>query len=65
MATYCIGDVQGCFEELSLLLHSIAFDAQKDRLIFLGDLVNRGPFSFAVLGFCDENALRLHGAWQS
>jgi bis(5'-nucleosyl)-tetraphosphatase (symmetrical) len=48
MALYLIGDVQGCDDALGRLL-AAAFSPSRDRLIVLGDLVNRGPASLAVL----------------
>ena len=52
MALYCIGDIQGCDSALERLLDLIGFSASRDTVYLLGDLVNRGPDSAAVLRRC-------------
>ncbi len=49
MAMYLIGDVQGCDDALGRLLDKCGFSPSRDSLVVLGDLVNRGPDSAAVL----------------
>lgn len=68
-----IGDVHGCLEETKRLLDVVEYDGGGDRLIFLGDLVDRGPESAAcvkfvrnlgvecVLGNHDDKYARYHG----
>lgn len=51
MATYAIGDVQGCYDELRALIRAIQFKSDADTLWFVGDLVNRGPKSLAALRY--------------
>jgi bis(5'-nucleosyl)-tetraphosphatase (symmetrical) len=49
MAIYAIGDVQGCCDELRQLIDILRIDRQQDELLFVGDLVNRGPKSLETL----------------
>lgn len=49
MAHYLVGDVQGCDAPLARLLRKLDFSPSRDTLYLLGDLVNRGPDSAAVL----------------
>jgi len=49
MALYLIGDVQGCDTALGRLLEKVGYSASRDTAYLLGDLVNRGPESDAVL----------------
>ncbi|CCG81839.1 Ser/Thr protein phosphatase family [Taphrina deformans PYCC 5710] len=49
-----IGDVHGCLEELKHLLKKCDFNPRHDHIIFVGDLVAKGPFSLDTLSFVDD-----------
>lgn len=51
MADYAIGDIQGCFDSFQKLLKKIHFSTDSDRLVLLGDLINRGNKSRKTLDF--------------
>ena len=46
---FIIGDVHGCFDELILLIEKSGYQKDQHRLVLLGDLINKGPYSFEVL----------------
>lgn len=58
MATYAIGDLQGCYAEFEALLQRLDFSASRDHLWLAGDLVNRGPDSLG----CLRKSMALDGA---
>lgn len=55
MATYIIGDIHGCFKTFLALLKTINFNHKNDKLYLVGDLVNTGPDSLAVLEWVYQN----------
>ena len=56
MATWAVGDIQGCATEFDRLLSKISFRAGRDRLVLVGDIVNRGPDSLPALRRAKELA---------
>jgi bis(5'-nucleosyl)-tetraphosphatase (symmetrical) len=55
VATYLIGDVQGCFVTFQKLLKNVNFDPKVDAIILLGDAINRGPGSLEMLRYIIAN----------
>lgn len=51
MATYFVGDIQGCFDEFKLLLNTVNFNPSQDTLWSCGDLIARGPKSLETLSY--------------
>lgn len=49
MATYCIGDLHGCYNEFMKLLDLIKFDEAKDEIYLTGDLIGRGPLPLETM----------------
>ena len=49
--TIVIGDVHGCIRELKELLQMCEYEEGKDKLIFVGDLVGKGPESINVINY--------------
>lgn len=54
MATYVVGDIQGCYKGLTQLLKTLQFRPNKDKLIAVGDIVARGEDSLSVVQYCHD-----------
>ena len=55
MATYAIGDIQGCYHAFTALLSRLQFNPKQDKLWLVGDLINRGSGSLEVLRWCYQH----------
>ena len=60
MATYAIGDIQGCYQSFQKLLNKIQFDPKADQLWLVGDLINRGLHSLETLRFIYAHQDSIH-----
>lgn len=54
MKTLIVGDIHGCYDQLVRLLEKVDFQEKEDRLISLGDLMDRGGQSYEVLKYLRE-----------
>ncbi|MFM9834795.1 MAG: symmetrical bis(5'-nucleosyl)-tetraphosphatase [Methylophilaceae bacterium] len=55
MATYAIGDIQGCYHAFQALLARIQFNPKHDSMWLVGDIINRGSGSLEVLRWCYQH----------
>lgn len=46
---FAIGDIHGCADRLEALIARLDIDAHRDRLLFIGDYIDRGPASRDVI----------------
>jgi bis(5'-nucleosyl)-tetraphosphatase (symmetrical) len=60
MATYAVGDIQGCIKPLKCLLKQVSFCWKTDQLWLVGDLVNRGPDSLKTLRYLYKHRESIH-----
>ena len=56
---FIVGDIHGCFEEFLALLKKINYDPTVHRLILVGDILNRGPFSFQILKWVQKRGIEM------
>jgi bis(5'-nucleosyl)-tetraphosphatase (symmetrical) len=52
--TIIVSDIHGCIEEFDELLKLLSYNSNSDRLILLGDLIDRGPDSVGVVRKASE-----------
>jgi Icc-related predicted phosphoesterase len=57
MRTILIGDIHGCYDEFMSLLDKVNYDKDNDRLIILGDFIDKGPKSFEIIDLAAESGL--------
>jgi serine/threonine protein phosphatase 1 len=48
---FAVGDIHGCYDKLRDVMHQIPIDWQNDKLVFIGDYIDRGPDSFKVVDY--------------
>ena len=57
--TLIIGDIHGCFHEFLALLKKVNYKKETHRLILLGDIISRGPFSLKMLNWVKDNKIEM------
>lgn len=60
MRSIVIGDIHGCYKNLKELLNTVNFQEKTDRLISLGDLMDRGKQSYEVFDFFRKLKLQIN-----
>ncbi|WP_317890316.1 metallophosphoesterase [Paenibacillus peoriae] len=57
--TLVISDIHGCYDEFNFLLHKTKYTPENDKLILLGDYIDRGQKSKQVV----EQVINLQNEW--